>query len=106
MTNSNEVGERREAPLRTPSLLGAEDVRNITAELNVLPADVFALYIRTKNFHWLSAVLALLGGHGASVKRKTKAATAGPRRKMSAAGRKRIAAAQRARWAKIRAGKK
>jgi hypothetical protein len=57
MTNSNEVGERREAPLRTPSLLGAEDVRNITAELNVLPADVFALYIRTKNFHWLSAVL-------------------------------------------------
>ena len=28
------------------------------------------------------------------------------RRKMSAAGRKRIAAAQRARWAKIRAGKK
>jgi hypothetical protein len=31
MTNSNEVGERREAPLRTPSLLGAEDVRNITA---------------------------------------------------------------------------
>jgi hypothetical protein len=57
MTNSNEVGERREAPLRTLSLLGAEDVRNITAELNVLPADVFALYIRTKNFHWLSAVL-------------------------------------------------
>jgi len=52
MTNSNEVGERREAPLRTPSLLGAEDVRNITAELNVLLADVFALYIKTKNFHW------------------------------------------------------
>jgi len=45
MTNSNEVGERREAPLRTPSLLGAEDVRNVTAELNVLRADVFALYI-------------------------------------------------------------
>jgi starvation-inducible DNA-binding protein len=31
-------------------LLGAEDVRNITAELNVLLADVFALYIKTKNF--------------------------------------------------------
>jgi hypothetical protein len=29
-----------------------------------------------------------------------------PRRKMSAAGRKRIAAAQRARWAKVRAAKK
>ena len=53
----------------------------------------------------LQQVLALLGGHGVSVKGKTKAVSAG-RRKMSAAGRKRIAAAQRARWAKIRAGKK
>jgi starvation-inducible DNA-binding protein len=52
MTNRNEVAERRKAPLRTPSLLDAEDVRNITAELNVLLADVFALYIKTKNFHW------------------------------------------------------
>src|ERR1700739_3079928 len=52
MTNRNEVAERRQAPLRTPSLLGAEDVRNITGELNVLLADVFALYIKTKNFHW------------------------------------------------------
>ena len=52
MTNSNEVGERREAPLRTPSLLGAEDVRNITAELKVLLADDFALYSKTKTFHW------------------------------------------------------
>jgi hypothetical protein len=32
--------------------------------------------------------------------------SAKPRRKMSAAGRKKIAAAQRARWAKVRAGKK
>jgi ABC-type dipeptide/oligopeptide/nickel transport system ATPase component len=58
----------------------------------------------------LQQVLVLLGetGHGVSVK-KTAAVTAttgNPRRKMSAAGRKRIAAAQRARWAKIRAGKK
>jgi hypothetical protein len=45
LTNRNEGAERREAPLRTPSLLGAEDVRSITAELNVLLADVFALYI-------------------------------------------------------------
>ena len=54
----------------------------------------------------LQQVLALLGGHGVSVKRKTKAVTAGPRRTMSAAARKKIAAAQRARWAKVRAGKK
>jgi hypothetical protein len=55
MRNRNEVGERREAPLRTPSSLGAEDVRNITAEFNGLLADVFAFYIKTKNFHWQAA---------------------------------------------------
>ena len=32
--------------------LGKENVQNITAELNVLLADVFALYLKTKNFHW------------------------------------------------------
>lgn len=47
----------------------------------------------------LSQVLHLLEGRA-----KTKIKRA--RRKMSAAGRKRIAAAQRARWAKIRAAKK
>ena len=47
----------------------------------------------------LSHVLHLLEG---GAKTKVKQA----RRKMSAAGRKRIAAAQRARWAKVRAGKK
>jgi hypothetical protein len=54
----------------------------------------------------LQQVLALLGGHGVSVKRTAKVVTAGPRRRMSAAGRRKIAAAQRARWAKIRAAKK
>ena len=49
----------------------------------------------------LTQVLRLLEGSGT----KTTKANA-PRRKMSAAGRKRIAAAQRARWAKIRAAKK
>jgi hypothetical protein len=37
---------------------------------------------------------------------KTRGRAAKPKRTISAAGRKRIAAAQRARWAKIRAGKK
>ena len=50
----------------------------------------------------LNHVLRLLGSTGA---KQTKAAKA-PRRKLSVAGRKRIAAAQRARWAKIRAAKK
>jgi len=52
MSNRNEVAKRREAPLRTPTLLSPESVQNITAELNVLLADVFALYLKTKNFHW------------------------------------------------------
>ena len=52
MTNRNEIAERREAPLRTPTLLEKENVQNITAELNVLLADVFALYLKSKNFHW------------------------------------------------------
>ena len=57
----------------------------------------------------LQQVLALLGdetGHGVSVKKKVAATTGKPRRGISAAGRKRIAAAQRARWAKIKAAKK
>ena len=52
MSNRNEVAKRREAALRTPTLLGPESVQNITAELNVVLADVFALYLKTKNFHW------------------------------------------------------
>jgi starvation-inducible DNA-binding protein len=52
MSNRNEVAKRREAPLRTPTLLSPDSVQNITAELNVLLADVFALYLKTKNFHW------------------------------------------------------
>src|SRR6201981_1511945 len=52
MLNRNEVADRREAPLKTPTLLSPDSVQNITAELNVLLADVFALYLKTKNFHW------------------------------------------------------
>lgn len=52
MSNRNEITQRRQAPLRTPTTLGSEDVKNIAAELNVLLADVFALYLKTKNFHW------------------------------------------------------
>lgn len=52
MSNRNEVAERLEAPLKTPILLSPDSAQNITAELNVLLADVFALYLKTKNFHW------------------------------------------------------
>ncbi|MDR3530900.1 MAG: DNA starvation/stationary phase protection protein [Rhodopila sp.] len=36
----------------TPSDLGANATRDIAAALNGLLADVFALYLKTKNFHW------------------------------------------------------
>src|ERR1700747_2181137 len=52
MLNRNEVAERREARLKTPTLLSPDSVQNLTAELNVLLADVFALYLKTKSFHW------------------------------------------------------
>ena len=43
---------RRMAPLQTPTDLSAEAVKDISAALNVLLPDFFALYLKTKNFHW------------------------------------------------------
>ncbi|WP_029354467.1 DNA starvation/stationary phase protection protein [Bosea sp. 117] len=43
---------RRTAPLRTPTDLGADATRDIAAALTGLLADMFALYLKTKNFHW------------------------------------------------------
>ena len=43
---------RQIAPLRTPTDLGADATRDIAAALTTLLADVFALYLKTKNFHW------------------------------------------------------
>src|SRR5215470_18957215 len=44
--------KRREAPLDTPSSFGSNATKDISAALTVLLADVFALYVKTKNFHW------------------------------------------------------
>ena len=38
--------------LGTPTDLKAEAVRDISGALNTLLADMFALYLKTKNFHW------------------------------------------------------
>lgn len=43
---------RRTAALQTPTDLKAEATHDISASLNALLADVFALYMKTKNFHW------------------------------------------------------
>ncbi|MDB5915574.1 MAG: ferritin-like domain protein 1 [Ramlibacter sp.] len=43
---------RRKLPLATPTDLKSEAIRDISAALNAVLADVFALYLKTKNFHW------------------------------------------------------
>jgi starvation-inducible DNA-binding protein len=43
---------RRMAPLETPTNLKANATRDISGALTVLLADMFALYVKTKNFHW------------------------------------------------------
>ena len=50
--NLKASGAHRTAALDTPKGLGAEATRNISAALNSLLADVFAMYLKTKNFHW------------------------------------------------------
>src|ERR1700680_4777525 len=42
----------RTPPLATPTDLGSSAVRDISGALNILLADMFALYLKTKNFHW------------------------------------------------------
>ena len=44
--------ERRTAALQTPAGLNPDATRDISAAMNLLLADVYALYIKTKNFHW------------------------------------------------------
>ena len=44
--------DRQKAPLLTPTDLSAAATKNITAAMNGILADVFALYLKTKNFHW------------------------------------------------------
>ncbi len=41
-----------EAPLITPTDLSSEATKEIAGAMNAILADVFALYLKTKNFHW------------------------------------------------------
>jgi starvation-inducible DNA-binding protein len=50
--NVREVALRRKAPLATRTDLTAEATRAVAAAMNGVLADVFALYLKTKNFHW------------------------------------------------------
>jgi starvation-inducible DNA-binding protein len=50
---SNKTGSSNVAPeLDTPTDLPQQAVDKISSTLNVLVADAFALYLKTKNFHW------------------------------------------------------
>src|SRR5256884_5647948 len=49
---SDETRLRRTAPLNTRNDLGAEATKDLAGALNALLADLFALYLKTKNFHW------------------------------------------------------
>ena len=49
---TEELTRRRNAPLAAPSDIGAAAVTDISAVVNGILADVFALYLKTKNFHW------------------------------------------------------
>jgi starvation-inducible DNA-binding protein len=51
-TKTSELLQRREAPLTTPTDLTRSATKDIAAAMNAILADVFALYLKTKNFHW------------------------------------------------------
>jgi starvation-inducible DNA-binding protein len=52
MPNKKDLRERQKAPLATRSDIDGAAVQEITGALNALLSDAFALYIKTKNFHW------------------------------------------------------
>ena len=51
-TKTIELLHRRDAPLETPTDLTRSATKDIAAAMNATLADVFALYLKTKNFHW------------------------------------------------------
>jgi starvation-inducible DNA-binding protein len=52
-TNSTkEIKPRQSSALTTPTDLPAAATRDVTGAMNAILADVFALFLKTKNFHW------------------------------------------------------
>ena len=52
MPSRSALVEHQKAPLTTPSDIEPTAVKEIAGALNALLADVFSLYLKTKNFHW------------------------------------------------------
>jgi starvation-inducible DNA-binding protein len=51
-TNREDLLRRLSAPLATPTDLKPAATKDIAGAMNAVLADVFALYLKTKNFHW------------------------------------------------------
>src|SRR5436853_386675 len=47
-----ELTQRRDAPLATRTDLSVAATKDISGTMNVILAEVFAIYLKTKNFHW------------------------------------------------------
>ncbi len=52
LSTKQDLKRRQKAPLITPTDLRPAATRDITGAMNGILADVFALYLKTKNFHW------------------------------------------------------
>ena len=52
MSKTNDTRRKTAAPLDTPTDLSSDAVSKISAKLNEILATTFALYLKTKNFHW------------------------------------------------------
>ena len=51
-SKAKSIKARQIAPLVTPTDLKAAGTRDISGAMNLILADVYALYFKTKNFHW------------------------------------------------------
>jgi starvation-inducible DNA-binding protein len=51
-SNRDDLMRRLSAPLATPTDLKPAATKDIAGAMNAVLADVFALYLKTKNFHW------------------------------------------------------
>jgi starvation-inducible DNA-binding protein len=52
LKKTQELTGRRRAPLATRTDLASAATKDIAGAMNAILADVFALYLKTKNFHW------------------------------------------------------
>jgi starvation-inducible DNA-binding protein len=52
MPKSSDAKPDVKARLETPSDISPNGIRDLAGALNALLADTFALYLKTKNFHW------------------------------------------------------